>query len=182
MVLPQQISPLPWYYHALGPRPRGATVKLAPIPSRPHRLCPRPHRSVPIPLFLSPFPSPSFKISLTQWVTLSFSVQKNHPLAFSNSRIMFTWHICYTSNSTSSQFTVQYMITLKIRRPTLWYYRNKSPRSHGITMHLVPVPAVLPWSWSPSPWCYCELSPLLRSNCGYCGKTVIPIPVQLSKK
>ena len=72
---------------------------------------------------------------------------------------MFTWHICYTSNSASSQFTVQSMITLKIRRPTPRYYRNKSPRSHGITVNLVPVPAVLPWSWSPSLWCYRELCP-----------------------
>jgi len=126
----------------------------------------------PSPLFLSsiPIPIPWFKISLTQWVTLSFGVQENHPLVFSNTKIMFTWHICYTSNSASSQFRVQSMITLKIRRPTPWYYRNKSPRSHGITVKLVPIPAVLPWT----------LSPLPRSNRGYRGKTVIPVPVQLS--
>ena len=69
------------------------------------------------------------------------------------------------------------MITLKIRRPTLRYYRNKSPRSHGISMNLVPISAVLLWSWSPSLQCYCQLCPHYR---GYCGKTVIPIPVQLS--
>jgi len=33
---------------------------------------------------------------------------------------------------------------LVIRRPTPRYYRNKSPRSHGITVNLVAVPAVLP--------------------------------------
>ena len=72
------------------------------------------------------------------------------------------------------------MITWKIRRPTPRYYHNKSPRSNGITMNLVPVPAVLPWSWPPSSRCYRELSPLPRSNRGYCKKTVIPIPMQLS--
>jgi len=63
---------------------------------------------------------------------------------------------------------------LKIRRPSPRYYRNKSPHSHGITVNLVPVPALLPWSWSPSPRCYRELYPHYR------GKTVIAIPVQLS--
>ena len=58
---------------------------------------------------------------------------------------------------------------LKIRRLTPRYYRNKSPRCHGITVKLVPILAVLPWT----------LSPLLRSNRGYRGKTVIPIAVQL---
>jgi len=77
-----------------------------------------------------------------------FRCTKKSLLVFSNSKIKFTWHICYTSNSASSQFTVQSMITLKIRRPTL---RN-----------LVPVPAVLPWSWSPSPRCYHELCPHYR--------------------
>ena len=33
---------------------------------------------------------------------------------------------------------------LKIRRPTPRYHRNKSPRSHGITVKLVPIHAVLP--------------------------------------
>ena len=79
-----------------------------------------------------------------------FRCTKNHPLVFSNSKIMCTWHICYTSNSNA----------LKIRRPTPQYYRNKSPRSHGIIVNLVPV--VLPWSWSPSPWCYRELCPHYR--------------------
>jgi len=53
---------------------------------------------------------------------------------------------------------------LKIRRPTPRYYRNKSPRSHGrpIAVNLVPVPAVLPWSSSPSPRCYRELCPHYR--------------------
>ena len=88
-----------------------------------------------------------------------FWCTKNHPLVFSNSKLMFTWHICYTSNSACSQFTVQSMITLKIRRPIPRYYRNKCPRSHGITVNLVPVPAVLPWSWSPSSRCYHELCP-----------------------
>ena len=41
---------------------------------------------------------------------------------------------------------------------------------HGITVNFVPVPAVSPWG----------LSPLPRSNHGYRGVTVIPIPVQLS--
>ena len=50
----------------------------------------------------------------------------------------------HQANSASSQFTVQFMITLKIRGPTPRYYRNKSPRSHGITVKLVPIPAVLP--------------------------------------
>ena len=77
---------------------------------------------------------------------------------------MFTWHICYTSNSASSQFTVQSMITLKIRRPTPRYYRNESPRCHGITMHLVPIPAVLLWT----------LFSLPRSNRGYRGKSPSP--------
>jgi len=36
------------------------------------------------------------------------------------------------------------------------------PRSHGITVNLVPVPAVLPWSWSPSPRCYRQLCPHYR--------------------
>jgi len=111
----------------------------------------RPKRSCAHPCIL-----PSFKISLTQWVTI-FRCTENHPLVFSSSKIMFTWHICYTSNSASSQFIVQSMITLKIRRPTPRYYRNKSPRPQGITVNLVPVPAVLPWSWSPSARCYREL-------------------------
>jgi len=51
---------------------------------------------------------------------------------------------------------------LKIRRPTPRYYRNKSPHSHGFTVNLVPVHAVLPWSWSPFPRCYCELCPHYR--------------------
>ena len=77
---------------------------------------------------------------------------------------MFTWHICYTSNSA---------IVHSLQSspwPTLRYYRNKSPRSHGITVKLVPIPAVLPWTMSPLP----------QSNRGYRGKTVIPISVQLS--
>ena len=50
------------------------------------------------------------------------------------------------------------------------YYRELGPRPRGTTVKLVPIPVVLPWT----------LSPLPRSNCGYHGKTVIPIPMQLS--
>ena len=49
-------------------------------------------------------------------------------------------------------------------------YRELCPRPRGTTVQLVPVPAVSPWG----------LSPLPRSNRGYRGDTVIPIPVQLS--
>ena len=105
----------------------------------------------------------SQRSSSSVYTTISLrGCTKNHPLVFSSSKIMFTWHICYTSNSASSQFTVQPMITFKIRRPIPRYYRNKSPRSHGITVNLDPVPVVLPWSWSPSPQCYRELCPHCR--------------------
>jgi len=50
------------------------------------------------------------------------------------------------------------------------YYRELGPRPRGTTVKLVPILAVLPWT----------LSPLPRSNHGYLGKTMIPIPVQLS--
>jgi len=92
------------------------------------------------------------------------------PLVFSSSKIMFTWHVCYTSNSAGFYYISVLLNALKIRRPTPRYYRNKSARSHSITAKLVPVPAVLPWT----------LFPLPRSNRGYRGKTVILIPVQLS--
>ena len=86
---------------------------------------------------------------------------KNHPLVFPNSKIMFTWHICYTSNSASSQFT---------RGP--WSHWKLEDQLRGTTATNLPAPTVSPWT----------LSPLPRSNRGYRGKTVIPIPVQLSTR
>jgi len=98
---------------------------------------------------LSPFPSPSFKISLIQWVTLSFSVQKNHLLVFFSSKIMFTWHIFYTSNSATLQSSP-------------WSHWKLEDQLRGTTTTNRPTPTVLPWSWSPSPRYYRELCPHYR--------------------
>jgi len=140
-VVPIPIPPLP---HWVSPHLRPVPTGCVPVPSpSPQNVSPSPP---PSPLFLSPFPSPSpsFKISSTQWVTLSFGLQKNHPLVFSNSNIMWIVHFVSMHRTAGFYYISVMLNALKIRRPTPQYYRNKSPRSHGITVNLVPIPAVLP--------------------------------------
>jgi len=58
---------------------------------------------------------------------------------------MFTWHICYTSNSASSQFTVQPMTNSAVLpqqiSPLPRYYREVGPHPRGVTVNYVPITA-----------------------------------------
>ena len=93
---------------------------------------------------------------------------------------MFTWHLsaCTVPQVSISSLCCWMHWKLEDNSAVLpqqisllqWYYCELGPHPHGTTVKLVPIPAVLPWTLSPSQ----------RSNRGYCGKTVIPIPMQLS--
>jgi len=125
---------------------------LPPSAPRPHWLCPRPRRKCPHP---HPITIPVVQNFFNTMVTLSFCLQKNHLLVFSNSKIMFTWHIFYTSNSASSQFTVQSTIT----SVWCWMHWKLEDQLRSTTATYLPAPTVLPWTWSPSPLYYHEAGP-----------------------
>jgi len=111
---------------------------LAPIPPRPHRLCPVPvpAECVPIPTIFVPIPIP-------------IPVVQNF---FNTMGDYLSVYICYTSNSASSQFTVQSMITVRRQKtnsavlpqqisPLPRYYRELGPRPCGVTVNSVSITA-----------------------------------------
>ena len=84
----------------------------------------------------------------------------------------------YSTYSTLRRLILQFYYHAIIRINKLHH------RYRGTTANAVPIPAVLPWTLSPSPLlprCPSQsLTPLTRCYRGYCGNTVIPIPMQLS--
>ena len=71
----------------------------------------------------------------------------------------FALAVCFhTHTCTGFHYSALYQqYCLQRSSVCVWGFCVESPRSHGITVNLVPVPAVLPWSWSPSPRCYRKL-------------------------
>jgi len=137
--------------HWVSPHLRPVPTGCVPVPS------PSPQNVSPSPLFLSPFPS--FKISLTQWVTLSFGVQKSPARIFqqqNNVHLAHLLHTNYCMHRTAGFYCISVMLNaLKIKKtnsavlpqqisPLPRYYRELGPRLRGTTAKLVPIRALLP--------------------------------------